>query len=217
MTLGAFREKTIGTLRGAIQRIFPDLNLNDLGNPMQAATFRFDKGAIRGFEYQNLSSGEKAVFDLLLDLTVKMARFKETVYCIDEPETHLNNRVQAALLDGCLAILPLNSQLWLATHSIGIMRRAQEIEAATPGTIAFLDLGDRDFDLPQTINPIKADRRFWERALRVALDDLASLVAPRCGAALDSPEELSPPLLTRSTMTRPARLEPGRTGSPAFT
>ena len=72
----------------------------------------------------------------------------------------------------------------LATHSIGMMRRARDIEAARPGTVAFLDFGadangqDRDFDMPQRIERTQPDRRFWGRVYSVALDDLAALVAP---------------------------------------
>ena len=72
----------------------------------------------------------------------------------------------------------------LATHSIGMMRRARDIAAHRPDSVAFLDFGadgngeDRDFDKPQFIEPTEPDRTFWERAYSVALDDLAALVAP---------------------------------------
>ena len=66
----------------------------------------------------------------------------------------------------------------LATHSIGMMRRARDIEAENPGSVAFLDFGGRDFDKPQPIEPTKPDRKFWKKAYSVALDDLAALVAP---------------------------------------
>ena len=66
----------------------------------------------------------------------------------------------------------------LATHSIGMMRRAREIEAEKPGSVVFLDFGNRNFDEPQIIEPTKPDRAFWKRAYGVALDDLATLVAP---------------------------------------
>ena len=59
------------------------------------------------------------------------------------------------------------------------MRRARDIEAENPGSVVFLDFGDRDFDKSQTIEPIKPNRKFWKRAYDVALDDLAALVAPK--------------------------------------
>ncbi len=58
------------------------------------------------------------------------------------------------------------------------MRRARDIEFNTPGSVVFLDFGDRNFDTPQIIQPAKPDRTFWHRAYEVALDDLAALVAP---------------------------------------
>ena len=42
----------------------------------------------------------------------------------------------------------------------------------------FVDFGDRDFDIPQNIEPTSPNRRFWQSAYEVALDDLAALVAP---------------------------------------
>jgi predicted ATPase len=178
MTIGEFKHKLIGDIRFSMGKLFPDLMLNDLGNPLTTGTFRFDKGASRHFEYKNLSGGEKAAFDLVLDLIVKSREFSDTVYCIDEPEAHMNTRLQAGLLDELVRNLPNDSQLWLATHSIGMMRRARDIERATPGTVAFLDFSELDFDRPQSVRPVQPTRAFWERVLQVALDDMSSLVAP---------------------------------------
>ena len=68
----------------------------------------------------------------------------------------------------------------LATHSIlpTMMRRARDIEVENPGSVVFLDFGDRDFDIPQIIEPTRPGRKFWKRVHQVALDDLAALVAP---------------------------------------
>lgn len=177
-TIGVFREKAIGDIRDSMKRIFPDLLLNDLGNPLDAGTFRFDKGASRQFRYLNLSGGEKAAFDLLLDFTVKRRAFDNTVYCIDEPEAHMGTRVQAALLEELVLNLPLSSQLWVSTHSVGMLRRARDIETASPGTVAFIDFSDLDFDHSQSLVPTQPTRLFWERVLNIALDDLSLLVAP---------------------------------------
>lgn len=178
-TVGEFRHKVIGDIRAAMRRAFPDLMLNDFGNPLEDGTFRFDKGTSEKFPYKNLSGGEKAAFDLLLDFIVKARTFVNTIYCIDEPETHLNSRVQGALLDELYECLPPDCQLWLATHSIGMMRKARDIEMLKPGSVAFLDFYDINFDTPQVIRPVKVNRQFWERILNVALDDVSSLVAPK--------------------------------------
>jgi hypothetical protein len=177
-TVGEFRRATIGRLRNSFNRVFPELLLNDLGNPLIEGTFRFDKGESRRFEYQHLSSGEKSVFDLLLDLFIHSHETPGIVFCIDEPETHLNSKMQAALLEEMLALLPDNSQLWLATHSVGIIRRARQLYADAAESVTFLDFADRDFDVAQRVTPILPSRAFWRRALTAALDDLAGLIAP---------------------------------------
>jgi len=177
-TIAQFKTKLLGDIRSCMARLFPDLMLNDLGSPLSAGTFRFDKGSSRHFEYKNLSGGEKAAFDLLLDFIVKRREFHDTVYCIDEPETHMNTRLQAALLTELYGSLPDGCQLWLATHSIGMMRRARDLGVQQPGAVAFLDFSGLDFDKPQVMRPTLPTRAFWERALEVALDDLSALVAP---------------------------------------
>ena len=177
-TLREFREKAIGKIKEPLLRLFPDLELNSLADPLRDGTFRFTKGASRGFAFKNLSGGEKAAFDLILDLVVARHAYDDTVFCIDEPEAHMNAKLQAELLSVLYDLVPKNCQLMLATHSIGMMRRAWDIEKKYPGSVAFLDFGDRDFDRPQVIEPTVPDRAFWNRAYGVALDDLAALVAP---------------------------------------
>lgn len=178
LTIGEFRQKTIGDVRDAMLRVFPNLELNSLGNPLTTGTFKFTKGISSGFLFKNLSGGEKAVFDLILDLVIARREYDHTVFCIDEPESHMNTRLQAELLSVLYDLTPDNCQLVLATHSIGMMRRARDIDVANPGSVCFLDFGDRDFDGPVTINPAKPNRAFWQSAYDIALDDLASLIAP---------------------------------------
>ena len=178
-TMAAYRDKMLGETREPFKRLFPHLKLVGIGNPLDNGTFRFEKGAATNFDYQNLSGGEKAAFDLLLDLVVKRRTYTDTVYCIDEPETHMNTKVQGALLAELLGLLPASSQLWIASHSIGMLRKARELYAADPGSVVFLDFGGRDFDSPTVIKPQLPTKAFWQRVLDVALDDLATLVAPR--------------------------------------
>ena len=178
-TLIKFREQVTDDIRTPFSRLFPDMEFNSLGNPMTDGTFRFTKGTSHRFSFKNLSGGEKSVFDLILDLVVARHSYDNTVFCIDEPEAHMNARLQAELLSVLYELVPENCHLMLATHSIGMMRRARDIETQHPGTVAFLDFGERDFDEPQIIEPTTPDRAFWSRAYEVALDDLADLVAPK--------------------------------------
>jgi predicted ATPase len=178
MTLGAFREQTFGEIRDAMARLFPGLILNSMGNPLVDGTFKFDKGDSKRFLYKNLSGGEKAAFDLLLDILVKRREFDDTVFFIDEPEAHIASGLQGALLHELFRAVPPNSQLWIATHSIGMMRKARDIGDENPGSAVFIDFDGANFDLPQVLKPVQPDRPFWKRAMQIALDDLAGYVAP---------------------------------------
>ena len=86
--------------------------------------------------------------------------------------TH-ERRIQSELLAVLYDLVPENCQLMLATHSIGMMRRARDIEAAQPGTVVFLDFDGLDFDDAQVISPAVRDVAFWNKAYDVALADLA--------------------------------------------
>ena len=128
VTLGTFTEHFIGDIRTALSKLFPDLDLNSLSNPLESGIFRLTKGTSKGYSFKNLSGGEKAVFDLILDLVVARRAYDNTIFCIDEPEAHMHARLQAELLSVLYNLIPANSQLMLATHSIGMMRRARDIE-----------------------------------------------------------------------------------------
>ncbi len=168
-TIKEFREEFIGQLRTSIGNVFEDLDLSSLGNPMQRGTFLFDKGTSKAFQYKNLSGGEKAAFDLLLDMTVKREVYKNSVYCIDEPEMHMHPKLQSRLLRELLSLLPAGCQLWIASHSIGMMREAWDQHSASPGEVVFLDFQDRNFDEPVTLEPVKVDRHFWAKTVRGCL------------------------------------------------
>ena len=96
-TFGSYRRESIEKLQQPLSKLFSDLELEGLGNPLEDGTFRFTKGTSAGFAFMNLSGGEKAVFDLILDLVVASRDYDNTVFCIDEPESHMNARLQAEL------------------------------------------------------------------------------------------------------------------------
>ena len=153
------------------------LRLQDFGGIQDAGAFRFSKGTVEDFHYKNLSGGEKAAFDLLLDIFVKRPEYQDAIYCIDEPEAHVNTALHGPLLKAMLKLVPEESQLWLATHSIGFVREAYEL-MKQEGNVASLDFGTHDFDLPAVIRPHVPNRVFWQNAYNVALDDLSNLIAP---------------------------------------
>lgn len=177
-TAGDIVDRHIGLLRDAMRRVFEDLNLVGPGNPIGTGTFFFGKGVSANFQYKNLSGGEKAAFDLLLDFVAKGQAYDDTVYCIDEPELHLHTKLQARLLDELYLQLPEGCQLWISTHSIGMTRKAMELHRQDPEAVVFLDFGNHDFDVPVVMEPIVVDRSFWKEVFAVPLDDLVELVAP---------------------------------------
>ena len=102
---------------------------------------------------------------------------KDAVYCIDEPEDHVATGLHGRLLEVILDTLPPDSQLWIATHSIGFVRKAYEL-MRQQNNVAFLDFSERNFDQSEIITPCVPGRAFWQTTYRVALDDLADLIAP---------------------------------------
>ena len=179
ITIGKYRRESLGDLQEAMRGLFsdPGLTLQDFGG-IRAGSFRFSKGNVADFHYKNLSGGEKAAFDILLDVFVTRDEAKESVFCIDEPELHVATGLQGPLIASVLVLLRKTSQLWIATHSIGVVREAYRMLRDRPGEVVFLDFSDKDFDSSITITPSIPNRMFWESMYEVALDDLSSLVAP---------------------------------------
>lgn len=192
----SLRDKYIERIRRSMLRVFGDLLLEGPGRPLDDGTFLFAKGSSHGFKYMNLSGGEKAAFDLLLDIVMKSESsgdttapasathkesdaFDDTVYCVDEPELHIHSALQGRLLAEILQILPDKCQLWIATHSVGMIRKAKELYERAPNSVAFLDFSDKNFDLQQTLCPVEPSRSVWKRAFEVSLGDLVTLLAPK--------------------------------------
>ncbi|HEX8196710.1 MAG TPA: ATP-binding protein [Pyrinomonadaceae bacterium] len=171
------REELIGEINSIISRIL-DIEISDFGNILESnGQLYFKKGNVKDFPYSNLSSGEKEVVDIILDLLVKKKEFNETVFCIDEPELHLNTSIQRKLLIEIERLIPDNCQLWVATHSIGFLRALQE-ELKEKSQI--LDFSEKDyFTGTHTIYPIKTTRKNWLRIFNTALEDLTGLISPK--------------------------------------
>ena len=173
------RNELIGRIRDAMSRVFEDLSFSSLGNPLTNGNFYFTKGNTKDFQYRNLSAGEKATFDLILDMVVQSKYYSDAIYCIDEPETHMHTRLQGKVLRELYQLTPGNSQLWLSTHSIGMLQEAEDIENEMPGTVAFLDFGGRDFDLDQIIRPSKIGKAVMDKFYELAFGDFAKLMLPK--------------------------------------
>ena len=178
-TFDQYRRESLADIQIAMRNLFsnPTLELQDFGGVQDAGVFRFSKGGAVDFHYKNLSGGEKAAFDLLLDVFVKRSEYKDAIYCIDEPESHVATALHGPLLKAMLDLIPEESQLWIATHSIGFVRQAFEL-MRQDGNVVFLDFSEHDSDQPVEIKPRVPNRSFWQMTYQVALDDLSDLIAP---------------------------------------
>jgi len=173
------RDELIGKIKAALKRVFEDLELSSVGDPLQNGTFYFTKGTTKDFSYCNLSAGEKSAFDLILDMVVQSKYYPDAIYCIDEPETHMHTKLQGKVLRELYLLIPGQSQLLLSTHSIGMLQEAEEIEQEHPGTVAFLDFGGRDFDTDQIIRPARIGKAVMDKFYELAFGDFAKLMLPR--------------------------------------
>ena len=182
MQVRELREKLIGAVRQSMTRVFGDLVLQNIADPFgtesNSGSFYFAKGSTASYNFKNLSGGEKAAFDILLDMHLKKDSHRHAVFCIDELESHLHTAIQGKLVEEIVDIIPENSQLWLTTHSLGVLRAAQRIEAATPGSTCIVDFDGAELDDTCSLTPVSLDRVAWEKMLSVTLDDLSELIAP---------------------------------------
>lgn len=178
-TVEALREELVGKVRTALERVFVDLKFSSLGEPLNNGNFYFTKGTTENFHYRNLSAGEKSAFDLILDMVIQSQYYPDAIYCIDEPEAHMHTKLQSKVLRELYLLVPGNSQLWLSTHSIGMLQEAEEIEKEHPGTVVFLDFGERDFDTDQVISPARIGKAVLNKFYELAFGDFAKLMLPQ--------------------------------------
>ena len=149
------RARFIDPINEALERIFSasfatGLRLRKLipalsGKPPD---IRFQKGSSE-VHYDLLSSGEKEVFNIILNLFTRREHFPNAIYFIDELDVHLHTSLQYALAKEIVERwIPEHSQLWTASHSLGFIDYANGSDDA-----AILDFDDLDFDQPQTLQP----------------------------------------------------------------
>lgn len=172
------RDELLSKIREPLHRLFPDLLLTEIGLVTEKAEFYFSKGSTTRYGYEKLSGGEKAAFDLLLDMVVKGQYYNDTIFCIDEPETHIHTSLQATLLRELFNLVPSQSQLWIATHSFGMLKEARKLCEANPDEVVFLNFDGFDFDDTVVMEPSKCDTTLWNKMIEITLDDYAPFLSP---------------------------------------
>ena len=173
------KAKIIGDLNNAIENCL-DLKITSIGDIEDSkGTLYFIKpDHPNDFDFNVLSSGEKEVVDILLDLYLRQDEYTDTVFLIDEPELHINTAIQKKLLIEINKLIGENCQIWIATHSIGFLRSLQDDLNDECQIIHFpegIDLAAN----PHTIIPAPKTRAQWMKIFETALDDLTGLVSPK--------------------------------------
>ena len=151
----AITESYITPINEAFERIFGDNEaivpkLLGIIPPLngQVADVMFQKGEAK-FHYDLLSSGEKEIFNILINLLSRREYYQDTVYFLDEIDLHLNTQLQYNLLQELTEHwIPDNCQLWTASHALGFIDYANDHEHA-----AIIDFNALDFDKPQMLYP----------------------------------------------------------------
>ncbi len=173
------KAKIIGDLNTSLNNCL-DLIITSIGNiEAGEGTLYFKKNDHpKDFEFNVLSSGEKEVVDLLLDLYLRQDEYNDTIFLIDEPELHINTSIQKKLLLEINKLVGKDCQIWLATHSIGFLRALQE-DLKDECQIIQFQKGINWASTQQTLIPIKKSLSKWKEIFETALDDLTGLVSPK--------------------------------------
>lgn len=171
--------KIIGDLNSSISKCLA-LEICSIGDieASQGTLYFQKKDHPNRFEFNVLSSGEKEVVDILLDLYLRKDEYSDTVFLLDEPELHINTSIQKNLLLEINRLVGDDCQIWITTHSIGFLRTLQEELKNDCQVIQFKS----EYDLaskPYTLTPMKSSKASWKDIFSIALDDLANLVCPR--------------------------------------
>lgn len=172
------KAKVIGDLNASIKKCLV-LEISSLGNVEgNEGTLYFKKpDHPKPFEFNVLSSGEKEVVDLLLDLYLRKDDYNDTVFLIDEPELHISTAIQGNLLIEIDRLVGPSCQIWLATHSIGFLRALQTALRDKCQIIQFRPEQNLAAEA-HTLGPVKVAPGTWRDLFAIALDDLAHLVSP---------------------------------------
>jgi pentatricopeptide repeat protein len=178
LPISEVKEKYINPINNAFKNIFGNgndgtLRLTEILPPTdgQPAKINFKKGDFQ-FHYNFLSSGEKEVFNILINLLTRRKYYQDTIYFFDEMDLHLNTALQYSLIKEVTENwIPENCQLWTASHSLGFIDYANDHDDA-----AILDFDDLDFDQPQALYPkekntydvfeIAVSKKFLTKALK---------------------------------------------------
>ena len=173
------KTKIIGDLNSSLKNCL-DLEIISIGDiEANKGTLYFKKiDHPKEFDFNVLSSGEKEVVDILLDLYLRQDEYDDTVFLIDEPELHINTSIQKKLLIEINKLVGQDCQVWVATHSIGFLRALQENLKDDCQIIQF-EKGINWASETKILKPVIKSLKKWKEIFETALDDLTGLISPK--------------------------------------
>ncbi|MEK8021440.1 MAG: AAA family ATPase [Candidatus Parabeggiatoa sp.] len=159
-TASQIKPKYLHPVNEAFTRIFGEGNdttlmLLELIPPLdeEVAEIIFQKGK-SDIHYNYLGNGEKEVFNILINMLSRRHFYQDTIYYIDEMDLHLNTKLQYDLLKEVVENwIPEGCQLWTASHSLGFIDYANQVDHA-----AIIDFNNLNFDQPQILFPQPKNR-----------------------------------------------------------
>jgi ABC-type cobalamin/Fe3+-siderophores transport system ATPase subunit len=177
---GDIRKQFIDPFNEALARVFNvDLalvpQLEDFEEPRgnEPPKLFFKKGNSK-IHFDLLSHGEKQVVITLLNFAVRKEYLQNKIIHIDEMDAHMHTQLQKGLIKEIVEHwITDQSQLWLATHSLGFIEYAQESSHA-----CVVDLDALDFDIPQLIGPAAKNRNDVFN-IAITHETLSLLMGPR--------------------------------------
>ena len=178
-TYDSAKAKIIGDLNASIRNCL-DTEIINIGNiDDNKGTLFFKKSDHpKEFEFNVLSSGEKEVVDMLLDLYLRQDEYNDSIFLIDEPELHISTAIQRKLLLEINNLIGKDCQIWIATHSIGFLRALQN-ELKDDCQIIQFEQGVKWASEVHTLKPIIASHTKWKEIFTAAIDDLSELICPK--------------------------------------
>lgn len=112
-------EEWFERFEGVLKKIFDDPTLR-LDFDIDNFKFRIIQANREPFDFNTMSSGYSAVFEIINDLTMRMegkqSKAKEGIVLIDEIDTHLHLELQRTILPFLTELFP-NIQFIVSTHS----------------------------------------------------------------------------------------------------
>jgi ABC-type hemin transport system ATPase subunit len=177
LTYEKAKEQVLGDLNRSLENVL-SLKIHDHGDIVEGRGTLFFKKSDQAneFTFNVLSSGEKEVIDILVDIFVKKEHFKDSIFLIDEPELHINTSIQRKLLNEIVKIIPEKCQLWIATHSIGFLNALKQDHYNDASIIWFKGkLASESV----VLKPMEKTRKNWKTIFATALEDLTGLLAPK--------------------------------------